>query len=233
LIALFALVHGGWHGSWCWERIVPELEARGHDVVTMDLPSDDPAATFEDHADVVAATLAGQYRQDVVVVGHSMGGLAIPLVPARAAVAKLIYLCALVPVPGISFLDQVAKREGMLAPGHVRGLGEVEPGKFAWVDRDLARFHMYGDCDTEDAALALDRLRPLAQQAATIPCVLRAFPDPPRAYIVCSDDELVMPEWSRRVAGPRLDAQMVEMPGSHSPFWSRPSDLAAILDALA
>ena len=42
----FALVHGAWHGAWCWDRLIPELENRGHSVIAMDLPSDDPAATL-------------------------------------------------------------------------------------------------------------------------------------------------------------------------------------------
>jgi pimeloyl-ACP methyl ester carboxylesterase len=198
----------------------------------MDLPSDDPSATFDTYADVVAAELEGRDGDHVVVVGHSMAGLAIPLVPARAPVAKLIYLCALVPDPGLSFVEQLAKGEEMLAPAHARALGRAGEGKFAWVDRDRARFFMYGDCDDYDADLALDRLRPQAERVGMTTSSLGVFPDTPRAYVVCGDDELVRPEWSRRVARERLDAQLVEMPGSHSPFWSRPTDLAAVLDAL-
>ena len=44
----FALVHAAWHGAWCWERLSPLLQRAGHDVVTMDLPSEDGAATFPD-----------------------------------------------------------------------------------------------------------------------------------------------------------------------------------------
>src|SRR3954471_22391695 len=57
-MATFALVHGAWHGKWCWERLVPELESRGHRAIAMDLPTDDPGATFETYADVVAEHLA-------------------------------------------------------------------------------------------------------------------------------------------------------------------------------
>jgi pimeloyl-ACP methyl ester carboxylesterase len=54
----FALVHGAWHGAWCWEQLTP-LQRAGHDVVTMDLPSEDGAATFDTYADVVCAALDG------------------------------------------------------------------------------------------------------------------------------------------------------------------------------
>lgn len=53
----FALVHGAWHGAWCWQRLTPELEERGHHVIAVDLPCDDPEAAFEDYADVAAQAL--------------------------------------------------------------------------------------------------------------------------------------------------------------------------------
>jgi pimeloyl-ACP methyl ester carboxylesterase len=53
----FALVHGAWHGAWCWEQLTPLLQQAGHDVVAMDLPSEDGRATFDTYADVVCAAL--------------------------------------------------------------------------------------------------------------------------------------------------------------------------------
>jgi len=51
-MATFGLVHGSWHGAWCWERLVPELEARGHRAVAVDLPAEDPAAGLTRHAEL-------------------------------------------------------------------------------------------------------------------------------------------------------------------------------------
>ena len=56
-MATFALVHGGYHGPWCWERLTPFLQQAGHHVVTMDLPLEDSTATFDTYADVVCAAL--------------------------------------------------------------------------------------------------------------------------------------------------------------------------------
>jgi hypothetical protein len=58
----------------------------------------------------------------------------------------------------------------------------------------------------------------------------RQLPQVERAYIVCSEDRLVNPEWARRAAPDRLDVEPVELPGSHSPFLSRPAELADLLD---
>ena len=75
----FALVHGGGHGGWCWERVAPLLESRGYQVATPDLPIDDVKAGAAQWAEAVVESLR-DCDDDVVVVGHSMGGLAIPVV---------------------------------------------------------------------------------------------------------------------------------------------------------
>jgi pimeloyl-ACP methyl ester carboxylesterase len=64
-VTTFALIHGAWHGAWCWERLLAPLRERGHGVIAVDLPSDDPAAGLDAHADAVAGFLV---EDDVVVV---------------------------------------------------------------------------------------------------------------------------------------------------------------------
>ena len=232
-MATFALVHGAWHGEWCWERLRPELEGRGHRVIAMDLPSDDPTAGYDDYAAVVAEALATDGAEDVVLVGHSMAGLAIPLVASRRPVRKLVYLCGLVPVPGSAFMEQFAT-EDMVDPGYAAGLGEPDQdGLSGWTDERLAREYLYADCDAETVASAFARLRPQAQTPYARPCSLSAFPDTPATYVVCRDDHLVKPDWSRSVAAGRLGADLKELPGSHSPFLSRPADLANLLCEVA
>ncbi|MCW2751651.1 MAG: alpha/beta hydrolase, partial [Aeromicrobium sp.] len=76
---------------------------------------------------------------------------------------------------------------------------------------------------------AIRHLRPQAQTPYLEPCELTVFPSTPSTYITCADDRLVRPDWSRKVAAARLGATLVEVAGSHSPFLSRPADLAAVL----
>ena len=92
----FALVHGAWHGSWCWDRVVPELEARGHGVVTVDLPSQTATAGMTAYRDVVLDALDG-LGEDVVLVGHSLGGITVPLVGAARPVRRVVYLTPAIP----------------------------------------------------------------------------------------------------------------------------------------
>jgi pimeloyl-ACP methyl ester carboxylesterase len=232
-MATFVLVHGAWHGAWCWERLIPELEARGHQAIAMDLPSDDPEATFEMYADVVSEAMRDLPEDDAVLVGHSLAGLTVPIVAAREPVRRLVYLCALPAIPGLSFLDQLGT-EKMLNPGYVAGMGEPDArGRRGWADAELSRQFMYADCADEAAQNAIARLRPQAQSPYSIPCPLDSYPDIPTTYVVCRDDQLVNPDWSRDFARRGLDADLIELPGSHSPFTSRPADLASVLDDLA
>lgn len=127
----FALVHGGQHGAWCFEALVRELAVRGHRAEAMDLPIGDPGAGAAEYADVVCRSITDM-GSGVVLVGHSMGGLVIPLVASRRPVAMLVFLCAAVPEPGRSHW-QVKREEPGESPGP--GAAEIwgQPG-----DRHLA-----------------------------------------------------------------------------------------------
>jgi pimeloyl-ACP methyl ester carboxylesterase len=230
-VTTFALVHGAWHGAWCWERLGPELERRGHAAVAVDLPADDPAATFADYAGVVAGALDGA-GDDVVVVGHSLGGLTIPLVAARRPVRALVYLCALVPIPGASLSEQLRAEPETFVAGYDAGLAiDRDRRTSRWVDFGVARERLYGDCAEADARWAFARLRPQARGANRVPCPLDALPDVPTVAIVGAGDRTVEPAHGRRVARERLGVAAVELTGDHSPFLSRPAELADLLDA--
>src|SRR3954447_21126153 len=115
-MSVFGLVHGAWHGAWVWERLAPELEVRGHHPVAVELPSDDVGKGLDDYARAVADALGD--AEDVVLVGHSLGGLTVPLVPALRPVERIVLVAALVPRPGQSLIDQLRGEDrGILLPG--------------------------------------------------------------------------------------------------------------------
>jgi hypothetical protein len=122
----------------------------------------------------------------------------------------------------------------MLSPVYEQGLSAPdEQLRQAWIDLDLARATFYGDCSEQVAQAAVDRLRPQSVFPALQPCSLAEHPRVSTTYIVCSDDQMLRPEWSRRAARERLGVDAVELPGGHSPFYSRPSVLADVLLGVA
>jgi len=232
-VSTFALVHGAWHGGWCWERLIPEIERRGHRAVAVDLPCDDPAAMFDDYAATVIDALADA-GDDVVVVGHSLAGHTIPLVAARRPVRRLVFLCALIAAPGASFADQLRAERDIFVPGYEAGLAPADERPVrAWADYAVARDTMYQDCAEADAVAAFARLRPQSSTPYFEPCSLPALPPVPATYVVAAEDRIVNPAWSRRAAPERLGVEPIELPGGHSPYLSRPAAVAELLVAQA
>lgn len=157
-----------------------------------------------------------------------------PLVAARRPVRHLVYLCAMVPDIGRSVFDQLGDEIEMLNPTYQEGLSVPDDQlRQVWVDFDIARAMFYGDCDEPTTKAALDRLRPQSAFPALQPFSLTEFPAVNTTSIVCGDDQILRPEWSRRTARERIGAELIELPGDHSPFYSRPSVLADVLLDLA
>ena len=232
-MSTFALIHGAWHGGWCWERLLPELERRGHRAVTVDLPCDDPSATIMDNAKRVVDSLAGggvaDDDDDVVVVGHSLGGITATVVPRLRPVRRLVLLAALVPRPGRSLHEvmrsepDTTTEEFDAAPRHIG-----EGGAVTWDPEVAARF-FYRACDPDTARWAAARLRAQVWTTSRERCPLEQWPDCELVSIVCTEDELLRPEWSRRIARDVLRVEPIELPGGHFPMLSIPAQLAGAL----
>jgi pimeloyl-ACP methyl ester carboxylesterase len=223
----FALIHGAWHGAWCWKPLAAELEGRGHRAVAVDLPCDDPAVTTVDNAEQVVAALGD--ADDVVVVGHSLGGIVAPVVAQLRPVRKVVLLAALVPRPGRSLSDvmrsepECTTEEFNKAPRHVGDHGAV-----TW-DPDVAAGLFFRACDSETAHWAAARLRPQVWTTSQEITPLKRWPDCEIVSIVCADDEVLAPDWSRRIARDVFGVEPVELPAGHSPMLSHPFELADVL----
>lgn len=226
--ATFVLVHGAWHGSWCWERLVPELSARAHRAVTVDLPVDDGSATFDDYAGMVLNGMDG-LGGPLVLVGHSLGAMTIPLAAEQHQVETLIFLCGVVPRLGGGPWDDGPE---MGAPGIYDPLLEGEDGSTTWPTLESATAALYNDCGAADAAWAFAQLR--AQNSSSLwgsPYPLLAWPQARRVSIVGTADRAVTLAWSRHVAATRLCVPAIELASGHSPMLSQPALLADTLIA--
>jgi pimeloyl-ACP methyl ester carboxylesterase len=224
------LVHGSYHGAWCWEFLIPELDRLGHKARAVDLPISDPGLGAADYAEVVGRATDG--LAEPVLVAHSMAGLVAPLVAAARPVGRLVFLAAMLPQPGRSMNEQRAEEpvDGRLAP---RTAEWTDLGDDVWmVGPNTARELFFHDASADRAAWAAARLRAQSYRVMSERSPLKAWPKVPRDYIVCRADRAVNPEWARRAARERLGVEAREIDGAHSPFLTRPPELARLLDSL-
>ena len=169
------LVHGTWGGSWSWERVVPLLEAKGHRVTAVDLPTieadpADPPGLADDAAAVAAAIDAAD--GEVVLCGHSYGGMVITAAAAgRSDVARLVYLCAFMPDVGESLFSLTG---GAPAPW-IRMLDDG----LTIPDREHSLTTGYADCDEATRVACVDRLRPQVPRPFAEPIEVAAWRELP------------------------------------------------------
>ena len=227
----FVLVHGAYHGSWCWKLLVPELEMRGHRAVAVDLPISDPAAGSRVYAENVIESVSELEKP--ILVGHSMAGLLIPLVAASRPVGLMVFLAAFLPQPGSSLADQRA-REPIDPPLDLNTaeFTNIGDGLFT-VGPNTATEMFYQDVPGEITDWAIRQLRPQSYLFMNETTPLDKWPATSSAYIVCRDDHAISPDWERTAAQERLGVQAHEIDGSHSPFLTRPTELADLLHEIA
>jgi hypothetical protein len=207
-MARFVLVHGAWHGAWCFAELIRELELRGHAAAAVDLPCDEPGLTQHDYARLIGP------QPDAVVVGHSLAGQTIPHIEAHTRV----YLAGLLPVAG-AYQDAFVDGFG----GFVRD----ELDRSYWPDADTCAAFMYPDCTRERSDWAFARLRPqgrIAEEAAPF--------GEGDVVIATLRDAAIDGRWQVASAR-RHGAHVIELDSGHSPFFTQPSDLAELLDGLA
>jgi pimeloyl-ACP methyl ester carboxylesterase len=226
----FALVHGAWHGAWCWERVAPLLQAEGHTTVAVDLPTEDASAGVAEYARVVLDALAPVGLDErVVLVGHSAGGLTLPVVAAQRPVARLAFVSALLPSVGESLVAQDA-RDHVLEHDYQAGVERTPEGLRRWFDPDAAARYMYSHCTAADAAWAYAHLRPQASTMYTETTPLTAWPDVPIVDVRSDEDLLVSPAWAAATVPQRLGVESIVLrQAGHSSLISHADQLAEIL----
>jgi len=226
----FVLIHGGFHGGWCWDHLIPELDARGHSAVAVDLPIDDPSCGNAAYAEQVRQSLS-PLTGDVVIVGHSQGGLTAPLVADDPRVSQLVLLHALIPVPGTAFLDEIARSPDLI---RMSMDFELDDRGCMLIPADQADDVFYHDCAPSVASWAARRLRPQSTTPLFEPCPLTRWPDRVRTtYVVAAHDRALSPDACRRLASEHRDITVVDVAAGHSSFLSRPAETAALLCRLA
>ncbi len=225
----FGLVHGAWHGAWCWERLTPVLKDRGHGVVAPTLGFDQPGTTFQDQADTVIDALAD--AEDVVLVGHSLGSCTATFVAQRRRPRRLVHLCGV--IPGTLGSWGAADEPRFDEHGIYRLVIEDADRCTAW-PRGSMRDTMYADLDAETAAWAEARARRQCSATAWEAFEpLPRMPEVPTTTVIAREDRAVSPAWSRWAAQRRLGGiDPIEISGGHWPMLTMPGLLADLLISL-
>jgi pimeloyl-ACP methyl ester carboxylesterase len=223
--ATVVLVHGAWHGAWCWEKVTSLLDEAGIDHVAVELPltsfEDDVAAT-DDAIDSVPGP--------VVLCGHSYGGAVITAAGHRPNVERLVFVAA--------FACDESESPARTAPNAevpstdlMGALIISEDDGVIALDQSKTPAVFYHDCAPEAVEAATQRLRPMQLECLTTPVGPPAWKATPSTYVVCSEDRGVHPELQRIMA--KRCSESVEWPTAHSPFLNRPDLVAELLAGLA
>lgn len=234
-MSALVLIHGAWHGAWCWRRVLPGLRAAGHEAHAVTLTGVGerahllrPDLRLRDHiADVLGLIDAEELGDDLVLVGHSYGGLVMTGV-ADALLARglkprhLVYVDAVTPHPGESWSSQHAPEtvRARLEAAAQRPDGAMPPPDAAVFGLDGADRDWVNRRQTpQPAGVYQDRLDFDAARIATLP----------RTFIDCTAPALptiaVMRERVRREPG----WQVVELATGHDPMISAPEALVTLL----
>ena len=231
------LVHGAWHGAWCWSALQAELDRRGVPSIAIDLPghgaSTAPLTDLHGDARCVVETLEVLRKRgvdDPVLVGHSYGGAVVTQAAAwHTAVAHLVYVAAFALNDGESVMSALFS----FPPASV-GLQSAMIGRddgTSVLNPMAAKAALYGDCDPVAADAALARLSP--QPGATMTQAVVGAPRERIAstYVLCSRDDSVHPDHQSTMAT-RCD-ETVRLDTDHSPFLSMTRATADILEGIA
>lgn len=216
------LVHGAWHGPWAWRLLADELSDLSVQMVALPSVGSDPVTLGDLTADAeaVRSTVAA-IDGPVLVCAHSYGG-----VPATEGLAGLpnviglVYLCAFQLDIGESLMGAV----GGVAPSWWEvheAEGYVDPLRPAEV--------FYADVDPDAARAAIAQLGHHSLAAFSQPLTRAAWRTIPSTYVVCERDGAI-PVGAQEAMAERA-ARVLRMPTSHSPFLSRPAQLAGVLRA--
>jgi pimeloyl-ACP methyl ester carboxylesterase len=207
-MARFVLVHGAWHGGWCWRWVAEELEERGHDVAAPDLPCDVVGRTARDYARVIGP------QPDAIVVGHSLCAQSVSLVEAKLRV----YVSGLLPVGGAHSLAFTEEFGGFVRDGE---------GCSYWPDLVTCAARMYPDCTRAQVEWAFPQLRRQAPVAAVAASLCKHD-----AVVVTTRDAVLEPDWQLSSAR-KHHARVACLDSGHFPMLTQPDDLADLLDDLA
>ena len=234
-MSTFVLVHGAWHGAWCWWKVVSLLARDGHTAVAPDLPGHGEDRTPP--ADVSFASCTRRIceaidaaEEPVILVGHSMAGAVISQAAENRPekVVLLVYVCSYLVRDGESLRDVARKSANNKV---TRNLVFSADRSAMEVGEDAIGDALYGDCSAEEIAWAKSRLVPEATAVWRTPVRLTAarFGEGARVYIQCLRGQAIPISLQQQMCAEASDIKVLSIDTDHSPFLPAPERLVQLL----
>jgi pimeloyl-ACP methyl ester carboxylesterase len=219
-VSTFVLIPGAGGRSWYWHRVVPLLRAAGRDAIAVDLPGDDESAGLPEYARLVTEAIGD--REDVVLVAASIGGFTAPLVARAVPLRSLIFVNAMIPVPGETagdWWDHTHAIEARQLAAHAHGYSP---------EFDLAAYFLH---DVPAEVVATGEGEQFGESGAVFEsvCDFTGWPDIPIRVAAGEQDRFFPVAFQQRVAAQRLGLDADVLPGGHLIALARPEPLAKYL----
>ncbi len=206
---------------WSWNLVISSLNRRGHQAISIELPSKDLGAI--DYAQSISSQIeAKQIKEEIVLVGHGLASLIIPLVHGQFTVSRLIYLAPLIAYPGRSIHSQLenGKDKILLVDG--------------WLDptanhADRFKYWLH-DCDADIASWAGSRFSKQSYEKLIGEITpLKTIPNTNASVIVCKNDRIINSQSIEQISKELLKVEALSIESGHCPQLSRPQELALLL----
>lgn len=234
------LLHGSWHGAWCWYKVAPRLRAAGHNVHVPDLPAHGRhwrfargRTTLKNMALHVCSIL-DKLHEPALIVAHSRGGIVASTVAEMRpnAIQGCVYLAAYMLRDTERVADYFRTDKDSLARKHIR----IDRMRFTdSLAQDAQKPTLYADCDEADVELAYSLLtpEPLLPALSRLQLTDANYGSVPRHYIELTQDRAVTPELQRTMIANSPCVSVSTIDASHSAYFSRAEELALTLHKIA
>ena len=238
-MANIILIHGSWHGAWCWYKVKPRLESKGHTVLNPDLPAHGQnrclfpgLVTLADMVKSITKHIDAIEEKSILVVHSRSGIIASQLAEIRPhKIEKIIYLASFMLKNGERAAEFfLSDRDSLLK-------GNISINKFLLTDMIQKQIYtkaLYADCTTEDIALAHSLLSPEPSLPALTRLKLseRNFGKVRRFYIELTQDRAVSIELQRKFIQQTGCEKVFSIEAGHSAYFSKPDELSDIINKI-